>query len=87
MPRIRATRYDKIAIYTEPELIDMCLKEGMSLEDARIKAKKMHKELNTYAEHEAYFWRKVRQQEVPSGLEPDTLQAKDQRYAAEEGLE
>jgi hypothetical protein len=82
MPRIRSTRYDKIAIYTEPQLFRMYIGEGMSPDLARSKAKQLHKELNTYAEREVYFWKKVHSNELPDGLDVEQYLEGEDRYAS-----
>jgi hypothetical protein len=86
MPRIRATRYDRIAIYTEPELIRMYTQEGMSPESATLKAKELHKEFNTYAEREVSFWKRTRGQEETVGLDVEAYLTGDDRSAVKEGI-
>lgn len=82
MPRVRRTTYDRIDVYTEPQLAEMYVKEGLSLQDAKIKAKQFHKELNTYAEHESYLWKKIRQHELPVGLDVEQYLEGESDYAS-----
>jgi hypothetical protein len=62
----------------------MYLKEGISSELAAEKAKKMHKELDTYAKHEVYFWKRIRGQEEPVGLDVEAYLTGDDRVAITE---
>jgi len=82
MPRTRRSTYDRVDIYTEPQLIAMYIKEGMTLQDAKIKAKFLHRELNTYAERESYFWKKVRANENTVGLDVETFLEGEEEYAS-----
>jgi hypothetical protein len=86
MARKHRTRYDTLVVPSGPEIKEMYLKEGMSEAQATKKAKEIHDFLNYAVMSEARFWRRVREAERTDGLEPDTPQSKEQRYAVEEGI-
>ena len=72
MSRQHRTRYDILEVPSELVLYDMYIAEGFEEEEARKKAKEIHNFLNHAVMAEARFWKRVRENEETSGLNPET---------------
>lgn len=54
----------------EDNIINMYISEGVSPIEASKRARVLHREMNRLSKREERLWRKVRENEVTSGLNP-----------------
>jgi hypothetical protein len=81
MPRQHRTRYDTFDVPSEPELLEMYRKEGLTDVEAIKKAKEIHDFFNYAVKKEAQFWRKVRDNEYAVGLDVEQYLEGEDKYA------
>lgn len=71
MPIKHKIGYDVHTLYSKSELTNMYIKDGMDLLQARVKAKEIYRVLNEMRSSERRLWKRVRENEITDGLEPN----------------
>lgn len=70
MPRFTYNKFYRNEVPSELEIYAMYLTEGMAPSEASKKAKIIHREMSTLAQREVRLWKRVRVNELSSGIDP-----------------
>lgn len=65
--------YDTHTLYSVKELTDMYICDGEDPIQAGVKAKEIYRALNEMRSSERRLWKRVRDNEMTNGLEPEPL--------------